>query len=601
MRAESMGTLRRTHRCDELRAEHIGEEVVLMGWVHRRRDLGGLIFVDLRDRYGVTQCVVSPDDAEAFARAEKVRSEFVLAISGTVEKRPANTENANLATGMVDVKVRELRLLNPSKVPPIQVAEDNQNVDESTRLEYRYLDLRRPTMTHNIVLRHKVTKAVRDYLDSQNFLEIETPTLVRSTPEGARDYLVPSRVHPGCFYALPQSPQIFKQLLMVSGMDRYFQIARCFRDEDLRADRQPEFTQIDMEMSFVGQDEVFGVVEGMLAHMFREVMQVEIETPFPRMPHYVAMDTYGSDKPDLRFGMAFHEVSDLLEGTEFGVFEKALAEGHSIKAVAVPGQGGISRKGQDEWQELAREGGLPGLFFASRKGDEFKSSILKFVGDERMEKIFDRVEAEPDSMVLLAAGPKDKLCAGLGKLRVELGKRLGLAKPNEFKLHWVVDFPLFHYEEEEDALYPEHHPFTSPNPDDVHMLDSEPRKVRAAAYDLVLNGTEMASGSVRIHQREMQEKVLGCIGLSIDDARQKFGFLLDAFEFGAPPHAGIALGLDRLVAICAGQDSIREVLVFPKNASAFCPLTKAPVEATEEQLDILHLDIRKKKMMAATS
>ena len=591
VKTEPIQGMRRTHTCDELRSEHDGQDVTLMGWVHRRRDLGGLIFIDLRDRYGMTQVVVDPAQASAFEKAERVRSEFVLAVLGKVRVRPGETRNANINTGDVEVVVEEIKILNSSKVAPVQVS-DYQNVDESLRLQYRYVDLRRPSMTQNMVLRHRITKAVRDYLDSQSFLEIETPTLVRSTPEGARDYLVPSRVHPGSFYALPQSPQIFKQLLMVSGMDRYFQIARCFRDEDLRADRQPEFTQIDMEMSFVGQDDVLAVVEGMLAHMFRTVMGVEIETPFPRMAHHEAAELYGSDKPDLRYDMRFHNVEQFLSQTEFKVFASALERGDAIRALVLPGQAAASRKIQGELDEIAKGHGLGGLFFVGRNDDgSIKSSILKHVGEDNLGALIETVGATEKDLVLISAGPKKALQAGLGKLRVDLAKKYEMAAKDDFKLLWVVDFPLFAYDEEEGAMYPEHHPFTSPHADDFHLLETAPLEARAAAYDLVLNGNETASGSVRIHQRELQEKVLECIGLSLDDARQKFGFLLNAFEYGAPPHAGIALGLDRVVAICAGQDSIREVLAFPKNASAFCPMTEAPVEATSEQLDLLHLKV----------
>jgi len=593
VKTEPIGSLRRTHTCDDLRAEHDGQSVILMGWVHRRRDLGGLIFIDLRDRYGMTQVVVDPAQAEAFEKAERVRSEFVLAVLGRVRIRPGETRNANIHTGDVELVVEEIKILNPSKVAPVQVS-DYQSVDEALRLQYRYVDLRRPSMTHNLVLRHRIAKAVRDYLDGQNFLEIETPTLVRSTPEGARDYLVPSRVHPGNFYALPQSPQIFKQLLMVSGMDRYFQIARCFRDEDLRADRQPEFTQIDMEMSFAGQDDVLGVVEGMLEHMFRTVMGVQIETPFPRMPHSQALELYGSDKPDMRYDMRFHNIEEHLSGTEFKVFKAALESGEWIRAMVLPGQAGASRKVQGELDELAKSNGLAGVFFIGRGEDgSLKSSLLKHLGEESVEGILASVGATQDDLVLISAGNKKELLAGLGRLRVELARKYQLASKDDFKLHWVVDFPLFAYDAEEDAICPEHHPFTSPHAQDFHLLESEPLAARAAAYDLVLNGNEAASGSVRIHQRELQEKVLECIGLTIEDARQKFGFLLNAFEYGAPPHAGIALGLDRLVAICAGQDSIREVLAFPKNANAYCPLTDAPVEATPEQLELLDLKVER--------
>lgn len=591
MKTEPMGSLRRTHTCDELRSEHDGQSVTLMGWVHRRRDLGGLIFIDLRDRYGMTQVVINPEQSEAFEKAERVRSEFVLAVTGKVRVRPGETRNASIATGDVEVAVDSIKLLNSSKVAPVQVS-DYQNVDEAIRLQYRYVDLRRQSMTQSLVLRHKMAKAIRDYLDSQSFLEIETPTLVSSTPEGARDYLVPSRVHPGHVYALPQSPQIFKQLCMVSGLDRYFQIARCYRDEDLRADRQPEFTQIDMEMSFVGQDDVLSVVEGMLEYVFRTVMGVQLTVPFRRMPYREAAEVYGSDKPDLRYDLRFHNVEEFLGDTEFKVFKSALESGQIIRAMVLPGQAKASRKIQTELDEMAKANGLGGLFFVGRNEEGgVKSSLLKHVGEEKLQALLAAVEAGDEDLVLLSAGERKTLQTGLGRLRVELAKKYGLAAKDQFELLWVVDFPLFAYNEEEDAIEPEHHPFTSPHPDDFHLLDEKPLEARAAAYDLVLNGNEAASGSVRIFQRELQEKLLGCIGLTIDDARAKFGFLLDAFEYGAPPHAGIALGFDRLVAVCAGQDSIREVIAFPKNASAYCPLTQAPVVPSQEQLDILHLKV----------
>jgi aspartyl-tRNA synthetase len=590
MRPEPLGNLRRSHTCNDLRASHHGQEVTLMGWVHRRRDLGGLIFLDLRDRYGITQCVLSPTDTpEAFAKAERVRSEFVLAIQGTVNKRPDNTQNKNLETGEVEVVVTNLLILNTSKPLPLPIAED-QSVDESIRLQYRYLDLRRTQMTRHMVLRHRMAKAVRDYMDSQNFLEVETPMLVSSTPEGARDYLVPSRVHPGKVYALPQSPQIFKQLLMVGGQDRYFQIARCFRDEDLRADRQPEFTQIDIEMSFVGQEDVFAIVEGLVSHIWKSVMNIEIATPFRRMPYREAAERFGSDKPDLRFGLDFHEV-------QLGALEFEPLQNKVVKAFCVPGKGVLTRKEQDEWVAMAKSEGLGGLFFVAQAEGAYKSSIHKYLGDEGCQKLFEQLKAEPGDLIVVAAhAVRKSLNTALGRLRLEMARRFGLIDRNRFEFAWVVDFPLFAWNDEEKRLEAEHHPFTSCHPDDLHLLDSNPVEARAAAYDLVLNGNEAASGSIRIHQREMQEKVLGCIGLGIEDARAKFGFLLDAFEYGAPPHGGLALGFDRLVAICAGIDSIREVISFPKNNSALCLMTGAPVTPTQEQLDILSLEIQKKKV-----
>ncbi|MBT9582937.1 aspartate--tRNA ligase [bacterium] len=591
MRPEPLGSLRRSHTCNQLRDQHVGQKVTLMGWVHRRRDLGGLIFLDLRDRYGITQCVLNPEVKEAFAKAEKVRSEFVLAVVGTVGRRPDNTQNKNLDTGAVELVVEQMLILNTSKTLPMPVAEDQQ-VDESLRLQYRYLDLRRPAMSKAVLLRHNLAKAVRDYMDGQSFMEIETPMLMSSTPEGARDYLVPSRVNKGKFYALPQSPQIFKQLLMVSGQDRYFQIARCFRDEDLRADRQPEFTQIDIEMSFVGQEDIFAMVEGLVGHMWRTVMNVELPAQFRRMPYSEAAERYGSDKPDLRFGLDFFELQ--VGDIEFGAFQNT-----TVKAFRVPGKGGLSRKETDAWVEMAKSSGLGGLMFASLSEGAVKSSILKFVGEERFKAIFEQLGVQEGDLVVIGAHAVRKtLNSALGKIRLEMGKKFELIDKGKFEFAWVVDFPLFAWNEETQKLEPEHHPFTSCHPDDLDLLEKDPAKARAAAYDLVLNGNELASGSIRIHQRDMQILVLSKTDLTIEEIQAKFGFLLDAFEFGAPPHGGIALGLDRLVAICAGFESIREVIAFPKNQQAMCLMTGAPVDATKEQLDTLALEIQKSKVGA---
>ncbi len=589
MKTESLLNKRRTHTCGELRPEQAGETVTLMGWVHKRRDLGGLIFLDLRDRYGLTQCMVSPERSEIFAKAEKLRSEYVIAVTGEVLARPEGSQNKELATGGVEISVTELTVLNSSKTPPIPIADDVA-VDEFVRLEYRYLDLRRRSLADSIVTRHRLAKACRDFLDQESFLEIETPTFVRSTPEGARDYLVPSRVYPGCVYALPQSPQLFKQLLMVSGMDRYFQLARCFRDEDLRADRQPEFTQIDMEMSFVGRDDVLTVVERMLKFMIEETLGKKLSIPFARMSHAEALDRYGIDKPDLRFGLPLVSTDDLLAGTDFGVFENTLKNGGVIRGLKVPGQGGVTRKIQTEWDAYAKERGLGGLFFVSLLEDgSFKSSIAKFLSEEQQKQLVDRFELEPGDLAVLSAGGYQKVSEGLGKVRLFIGNKLELIDRSKLEFLWVLDFPLFSLNEETGNLEPEHHPFTSVHSDDEHLLETEPLKARADSYDLVLNGYEMASGSVRIHRRELQEKVLELIGMDLEEARQKFGFLLKAFEYGAPPHAGIALGFDRLTAVCMGYDSIRDVIAFPKNANAFCPLTEAPVVPDQEQLDVLHL------------
>lgn len=589
---EPLGQLRRTHRCGDLRLEDSGQTVTLTGWVNRRRDLGGLIFLDLRDRGGLTQCVlnqaVSP---EAFAKAESLRNEFVVAVTGRVAERSAETRNPNLSTGDIEVHVEELRLLNTARPLPLQVAEE-QAVEEGLRMQYRYLDLRRPVMARNLALRHRLAKATRDYLDAQGFYEIETPILVASTPEGARDYLVPSRTRPGHFYALPQSPQLYKQILMVSGLDRYFQIARCFRDEDLRADRQPEFTQIDLEMSFVGMEDVLALVEGLMGHLFREALGRELPAQFRRMSYAEAMESYGSDKPDLRFDMRLQDVTSLLAETDFGVFRTALTEGGRIKGLVVPGQAGASRKEQDALKELAVAAGLPGLFFVALTQDGVKSSLLKFLGEEKAEELSRTLGARTGDLVVLACGPATPLSVALGRLRLELARRYDLASKDSFEFLWVLDFPLYSWNTEENRLEAEHHPFTSPLPEDAHLLEDQPLKVRAAAYDLVLNGNELASGSIRIHQREMQEKVLSNIGLSLEQAHEKFGFLLDAFEYGAPPHGGLAVGFDRLTAICAGETSIREVIAFPKNANAVDMMSGAPVQVEPTQLEILRLQIR---------
>jgi aspartyl-tRNA synthetase len=588
---EALGDLRRTHWCGELRSTDVGRPVVLFGWAHRVRDMGGLIFIDLRDREGIVQCVVNPASApQSFEVAKMVRGEFVLAVEGRLQRRAEGTVNPNLPTGEVEVLVERLHILNTCRPLPMPVADD-QPVDEALRMQYRYLDLRRPAMARRLVLRHRLAKAMRDYLDGQGFLEIETPVLVRSTPEGARDYLVPSRVRPGTFYALPQSPQLFKQLLMVGGVDRYFQIARCFRDEDLRADRQPEFTQVDLEMSFVRQEDIFEVVEGLLHHTFSTVMHLELPRPFRRLPYREAIERWGSDKPDLRFGMELTDVAQEVAEVDFTIFRTALDQGGRIKALAIPGQAGASRKDQDQMSELAKGVGLPGFLFISWPQEGLKSSLAKFMGPETLEAVARRAGAGPGDLVALAAGPADKVHTALGRLRLDQARRLGLIPQGRYEFLWVVDFPLFAWDEETGGWTPEHHPFCSPHPEDLPYLESDPGRVRAAAYDLVLNGNEVASGSIRIHQRPLQEKVFACIGLGPEEARRKFGFLLEAFELGAPPHGGIALGFDRLTAICAGVESIRDVIAFPKNASAACPLTGAPVPVDPQQLELLKIKV----------
>lgn len=584
---------RRTHHCGELTIKNVGESVTLVGWVNKRRDLGGLIFFELRDRYGITQIVFNSErNKEEFNKAETIKPEYVIAIKGEVTLRPEGTQHRSLKTGEVEVQAGEISIINTSKAIPFNMS-DGQSLDEMLRLKYRYLDLRRPSMVKKMLLRHKTAKAVRDFFDLQDFLEVETPVLVRSTPEGARDYLVPSRVNQGKFYALPQSPQLFKQLLMVAGVDRYFQLARCFRDEDLRADRQPEFTQIDMEMSFATQDDILTMIEAMLVHVFRNTVNIVLTAPFLRMTYREAISRFGSDKPDIRFGMEILDVTSLLGDVEFEVFSKTIAEGGRIKALRIEGKAGLSRKEIDDLVALAKTTGLTGLITVAYQNEGVKSILNKHTDSSHLEQLKTYAAARTGDLVVITAGEDRPVCENLGRLRLELANRYGLIRSGEFKFLWVLDFPLFKYNEEEKRIEAEHHPFTSAHPDDVEMMESDPLKVRANAYDLVLNGVELGSGSIRIHERHIQERLFKAIGLSEEEAQAKFGFLLNAFEYGAPPHGGIALGFDRLLAIMSGVDSIREVVAFPKNQSAACPMTGGPVEATEEQLSLLKIRVEK--------
>ncbi len=592
--------LKRTHTCGDLRADDAGQEVVLAGWAYRRRDHGTIIFLDLRDRYGVTQVVITPDTPEAHEAAQKVRSEFVLAVRGTVRRRPAGMENPGLATGEVEVVASELVVENPAKPLPFEIRDDLE-ANEFARLRYRYLDLRRPRLQRNIILRHRAVKLMRDYMDAHSFLEIETPILTKSTPEGARDYLVPSRVHPGKFYALPQSPQQFKQLLMVAGYDRYFQIARCFRDEDLRADRQPEFTQLDVEMSFVGQEDVIDLISGLCRDLVAELTDAEPPSlPFPRLTYAEAMARYGSDKPDIRFGLELQDLGDLLTDTGVGFLKAALEAGNVVKAVRAPGLAGLSgtklREQVKAYEEVVKIYGAKGLAWLDYPADGGpKSPIAKFFSAAELAAIAGRCAAGPGDVVFIVADTAKVVTAALGELRLRLGRDCDLIAPGQFKFLWVVDFPLVDWNEDEGRWDAMHHPFTSPKADDISRMESDPASVRANAYDIVLNGIELGGGSIRIHQRDVQERMFKLLGHSPESTALKFGHMLDAFEFGTPPHGGIALGIDRFIMLLAGEQSIREVIPFPKNQQALEPMTGTPDVVDKAQLDLLHLVSTAKK------
>ncbi|MGN1177251.1 MAG: aspartate--tRNA ligase [Roseburia sp.] len=594
--AESMKGMKRSHRCTEVSNQNIGQTVTVMGWVQKRRNLGSLIFIDLRDRSGILQIVFDEDSVgkEGFEKAGNLRSEFVVAVVGKVQKRSAAV-NESLKTGDIEVIATDIRVLSESLTPPFQIEENSQTKDE-IRLKYRYLDLRRPDIQRNLMLRSKVTYLIREFMAKEGFIEIETPTLCKSTPEGARDYLVPSRVHPGSFYALPQSPQLFKQLLMVSGYDRYFQIARCYRDEDLRADRQPEFTQADMELSFVDIDDVIDVNERLLKYIFKEAIGVDVPLPIQRMPWQEAMDRFGSDKPDTRFGMELKDVSDIVKNCGFGVFIGALENGGSVRGINAKGQAAMPRKKIDKLVEFAKGYGAKGLAYLSVNEDgTYKSSFAKFMTEEELSNLVKALDAEPGDLLFFAADRNKIVWNVLGALRLELAKELDLLDENQYNFLWVTEFPLLEWSDEENRYMAMHHPFTMPMEEDWDKIDTDPGAVRAKAYDIVLNGTELGGGSVRIHQDDIQEKMFEVLGISKEQAHEKFGFLLDAFQYGVPPHAGLAYGLDRLVMHMVHAESIRDVIAFPKVKDASCLMTNAPDVVEEKQLEELGIEVSKEE------
>lgn len=584
-------TMLKTCNCGEITKEMVGSTVVLNGWVQRRRDLGGVLFIDLRDRTGIVQIVFNPEfSGEALKIADRVRNEYVLAVKGKVVERSEDTKNPNLPTGDLEVQIHEIEILNPAKTPPFFI-EDGIEVDEAIRLKYRYLDLRRPEMQRTLRLRSKAAKVFRDFLDEHGFIEVETPILTKSTPEGARDYLVPSRVHPGEFFALPQSPQLFKQLLMVGGVERYYQIARCFRDEDLRADRQPEFTQVDIETSFMSRDQLLDLMEELMVKLFKETIGVDIPRPFQRLTYAEAMGKYGSDKPDLRFGLELADVSDIVANSGVKVFANVIAGGGIVKALNAKGCANWTRKELDDLAPFAARYGGKGLAWIQIKGGEWRGPIVKFMSETEIAQLTERLGAEEGDVLIFSADKPKIVNDVLGNLRLKIGRDLGLIDESVFKFAWIVDFPLLSYDEEEKRYVAEHHPFTRPVDEDLPLFDTDPGKIRAQAYDLVLNGYEVGGGSMRIYKREVQEKMFQALGFSPEDAREKFGFLLEAFEYGTPPHGGIAFGFDRLVMLLAGRTNLRETIAFPKTASATCLMTEAPGVVDAKQLEELSIRV----------
>ncbi len=587
-------SFRRTHTCGELDKTAIGRDVILNGWVHRRRDHGGLLFIDVRDRWGITQVTFNPTQSkELHGKAEELRPEFCVAVWGKVAARPAGTENPKIQTGEIEVVASRLEILNPSATPPFEINADETELNEELRYQYRYLDLRRRPVLDRLTLRHEVLKTMRRVLDGEGFIDVETPILTKSTPEGARDYLVPSRLNPGKFYALPQSPQLFKQLLMVAGFDRYYQIAKCFRDEDLRADRQPEFTQLDIEMSFVDEEMIFALVEKIFAAIWKEVLRQELETPFPRLSHAEAMRCFGSDKPDLRYGMELTDLTPLFKETSFQRFREIVEKGGVIKCITAPGGAALSGKAIDAYTDAAKKLGAAGLVTVKVTGTELVSPVAKHIGDETMKRIVSSAGAKMGDLILLVADQPALVTRVLGGLRVYTAGQLNLAPKGRFHFSWIVDFPLFQYDEEAKRWQSEHHPFTAPREEDMPFLETDPGRVKSRSYDLVVNGAELASGSIRIHQREVQEAVFRVLGLPPEEVQNRFGFLLDAFRFGAPPHGGIAPGIDRLITLITDAPSIREVIAFPKTQKGVDLMTDAPSEVTEAQLKEVGISVRK--------
>ena len=595
---EAMTGLKRSHMCCDVNEALTGSEVTVMGWVQRRRDLGQLIFIALRDRTGIVQAVVDGNNADKalFNKAETIRSEYVVAVKGVVAARTEGNVNKNMKTGAIEIIASELRILSESETTPFQV-EDDITVKDDLRLKYRYIDLRRPCQLKNIVMRHKTAQVIRNFLSEEGFLEIETPMLGKSTPEGARDYLVPSRVHNGKFYGLPQSPQLYKQLLMVSGMDRYFQIAKCFRDEDLRADRQPEFSQVDMELSFVDVDDIMDLNERLIQRVFKEILDVDVPIPMQRMKYKDAMERYGSDKPDVRFGMELNDITEIVKDSEFVVFKSAIEAGGSVRAINAEGCGHYPRKQIDSLVEFVKTYRAKGLAWIVVNDDgTLKSQIAKFFTPEKLQEIVDALNGKPGDLILICADQNKVVFDALGALRCEIARRQELTKPDDFRFLWVTEFPMFEWDEEENRYVAEHHPFTCPMDEDLELLDTDPSKVRAKAYDMVLNGFELGGGSIRIHRRDIQQKIFGLLGFSQEDAQERFGFLLDAFKYGVPPHGGLAFGFDRIIMLMTGATSIRDVIAFPKVKDASCPLTNAPDVVEAKQLDELGITVKEEEV-----